>query len=222
MAQLAEDKKNLEAQKAQQNSLLAESERREREYKENLETLKDTQAAVTQKITQLIMELYNSGQIPANTPVQKGDIIGFQGHTGFSYGSHLHFEVYYQGVPVDPFVKGYLTGGALYSPVGPGSKGAPLTGGYLTQTFWSNHQAIDLVSYTSGIQDGSRYKEDGSNCCLSYGCVPAGWYPLRGEGAAVRAIESGKVTDVRVGICGGKYTIVDHGNGLSSLYLHLR
>jgi peptidoglycan hydrolase CwlO-like protein len=223
MAELAEEKNNLESQKGHQAELLAESRRREQEYEENLEELKAAEAVITQRITQLIMELYNSGQIPADTPVSRGDTIGFQGHTGFSYGSHLHFEVYYNGYPVDPFVKGYLSGGTLYNPVGASSKGSPLAGGYLTQTYWSGHKAIDLVSHTSGIQDGSRYYEDGSNCCNYIGaCVPQGSYPLRGEGAPVQAIEAGKITDVRVGYCGGKYTIIDHGGGLSSLYLHLR
>jgi len=30
------------------------------------------------------------------------------------------------------------------------------------------------------------------------------------------------VTAVRVDPCGGKYVIVDHGNGETTLYLHLR
>ena len=38
--------------------------------------------------------------------VRQGDVIGYVGNTGHSFGAHLHFEVRTSGVAVDPM--GYL------------------------------------------------------------------------------------------------------------------
>jgi murein DD-endopeptidase MepM/ murein hydrolase activator NlpD len=37
-----------------------------------------------------------------NQPVAKGDLIGFMGSTGFSTGSHVHYEIRYNNKPIDP------------------------------------------------------------------------------------------------------------------------
>ena len=47
--------------------------------------------------------------IKDGAPVKKGDVLGYMGSTGYSYGVHLHFQVEDKnGTPVDP--EPYLTG----------------------------------------------------------------------------------------------------------------
>ena len=40
--------------------------------------------------------------IAVNTIVGKGQVIGYMGNTGYSFGTHLHFQVEYYGTPIDP------------------------------------------------------------------------------------------------------------------------
>jgi len=215
-ADLAEERTNLESQKGQQQTLLAESQRREQEYQESLVQLKGVQNQIDAQVTDLIMKLWQEGQLGVGTPVAKGAIVGFQGHTGCSFGSHLHFSINWGAV--NPFSR-YLTGGSLYQPVGSGTAQTPLDGAVLSQTFHMG-MAIDMYSASSGSQSGDYYYASKG----SISCSPSfeGWLSLRGEGAPVRSILSGTVFTSKTDYYGGKYVVVDHGNGLTSLYLHLR
>jgi murein DD-endopeptidase MepM/ murein hydrolase activator NlpD len=38
--------------------------------------------------------------------VRRGQVVGYEGTTGFSTGCHLHFEVYQNGSPINP--RGWL------------------------------------------------------------------------------------------------------------------
>ncbi|MBO5897263.1 MAG: peptidoglycan DD-metalloendopeptidase family protein [Clostridia bacterium] len=58
--------------------------------------------------------LDNSLAVSAGDIVQKGQVVGQVGNTGYSFGAHLHFEVRINGVKVDP---------APYLGLEPGQKG---------------------------------------------------------------------------------------------------
>jgi biotin carboxyl carrier protein len=218
---LAESREELKIQKAERERLLAESKAVEAQLAVELEILKEKSNEVTAEISAMIMRLFRTGQIPANTPVEAGDVIGFQGHTGFSYGSHLHFNL--SGAGNGPLELGYfrITGGRVYgqnatSPLGDGA--------WLTQHYHFGY-SLDMVG-TYGWNNETYYVAPNSVCCTGsfayLGCVPSGNYNLNGEGTPVRAIKDGLVTSVLVDPCGGKYVVIDHGGGEASLYLHLR
>lgn len=132
-SELFNQKANLSKQKSEQQVLLAESKSRQVEYETKFAKLKKVEDEITSVITQAILRLFNEGQIPTDTPVKKGDIVGFQGHTGVATASHLHMGINYGAL--DPFGSGYFTGGALGQPVGSGLANQPLAGGVLTQSY---------------------------------------------------------------------------------------
>jgi len=223
---LVEEKKNLDAQKAEQSRLLAESERREKQYKAQLDTLSKVILETDNIISDIAYQLFLEGKLGDGAPVVGGQsIIGRQGHTGCSYGSHLHFEIRDpNGTRLNPENFFTVSGRNLSSGIYP----APYGGAYITQTFSSHKTAIDMVTFSVGNQNGNGYTVQRGICDIVdyYIGLYGDQANLRGEGANIKAVASGRVYygyyKTKMDSNPTKYAFVKHDDGRTSFYLHIQ
>jgi len=229
-ANLVSERNNLASQKAEKDRLLAESERREKEYKSQLAAVTTAISEADEYISDLVIKLFNQGALGNGTRVYAGQTVGYQGHTGCSYGSHLHFDIRNSSnVKQNP--ANYLNGGSVWSPVTSRIYTAPLDGAMLTQGYKSTHLAWDMVSTTRGNQNLEKYTVPTGICSVVDGLIrsygPTAY--LTGEGAPVKAISNGTVYYGVILPSGpngasypAKYALVVHDDGNKSFYLHLK
>ncbi len=182
---LEEEKKNLDSQKSEKASLLAESERREATYKKELAETTAAISGIDEAISDIVIQLFNTGGLKNGSPVSAGNTIGYQGHTGCSFGSHLHFDIRNKyDVRQNP--ANYLNGGTVWTSVTSRVYLAPLNGAMLTQSFKSTHQAWDMVSLRDGNQRGETYTVPTGICTIVDYYIRVynrNWAYLTGEGA---------------------------------------
>jgi peptidoglycan hydrolase CwlO-like protein len=79
-------KSSLDTQKYQKQSLLEQTQNKEEEYQALLEEARRE----LEQISGAVGVLKNT----SGEEVEKGDLIGYQGNTGYSFGEHLHFGIY--------------------------------------------------------------------------------------------------------------------------------
>lgn len=191
-AKLDAAKTRLDNQKREKDAFLALTRNDEKRYQEELRRLQADAASISLAL----------GNIGAKIgTVSKGDIVGSVGSSGCSTGPHLHFEVFTDakvegsrivGNRVDP--KSYLEDGKYEKPVP--NYPQNVTTWYGEIYFLGTHTGIDIAnSFGTPIRaiDGGEAYFTSAPCSYNI----AGGTPL------------------------GKGIVVDHKNGLVTLYWHI-
>lgn len=212
--QLAAQKTELAQQKTIKQKLLIETQNSEAVYQK---LLADALRELSQ-IQKAASFLKNQGTAVF---VKKGDVIGVQGNTGYSFGDHLHFGVYRYS-SIDDLVGDWYGNNW----VDPGSVLSQ------KQVLWDTGceskeiKTVGSGSFSWPIENPTISQGSGFTCYSSLyyrGRVHPAWDMWGPTGTLIRAAEDGNAYFCRNCLGDGANGVfIFHDNGLMTLYWHLQ
>lgn len=186
--------RGLESEKERKDYLKEQAEKKAETYEQLAEQAeKKKQEFDRQLAAALAASRKGGGSVVTKGRVSRGQVIGYEGTTGFSTGPHLHWSVIKDGNYVNP--RGYV-GGRLQWPMTSFSVSQEFGPAGWKNSVYSFHNGIDLV---------------GSS----------------GSGTPVMAAADGNIIEPFPNYNGwmpggyGHYVVIDHGDGIWTLYGHL-